>query len=79
MAKKDYAAEMAELRAQLEAAEQEAETMKEKAETYMACRNEIADKKERLQHELDVARDEIMRVKAHAYDLMIELEKAETA
>lgn len=79
MAKKDYAAELAELRGQLEKAEQEAETMKEKAETCMARCMETADLNERLQHELEAAKAEIMRVKAHAYDLMMEQEQAETA
>lgn len=74
MAKKNYAAELAELRGQLEEAEQKAKTMKEKAEMSMACCDEIADMKERLQHELEAARAEIMRVKAHAYDLMMERE-----
>lgn len=74
MAKKDYAAELAELRAQLEKAEQEAEFMKDKAESCMTCSMETARQNERLQYELEAAKAEIMRVKAHAYDLMMERE-----
>lgn len=72
MAKKDYASELAELRERLEKAEQEAETMKEEAEKYEGLYRGAASKQESFRAELKAVKIEIMRVKAHAYDLMME-------
>lgn len=79
MAKKDYAAELAELRECLEKAEREAAAMKDEAEKCEKLLAERTAKNARLTQALEAAKAEVMRVKAHAYDLMMEQEQAETA
>lgn len=71
MAKKDYAAELAELRERLKETEQDAEEQRAQSQTVIA---EYAAENERLKQGLDSAKIEIMRIKAHAYDLMVERE-----
>lgn len=74
MAKKDYAAELAELRGQMEKAEQMAAQAEAEAEQRRMCAEAEANKNRCLRAELESAKAEIMRVKAHAYDLMMERE-----
>lgn len=79
MARKDNTAELAELRARLEEVELEAAQKHDEAEQYRVRLIERTSENDRLKRELEAAKAEIMRIKAHAYDLMMELEKAETA
>lgn len=79
MAKKDYAAELAELRERLEKAEQEAAEYLRRFERANTACEQIASKNECLTRDLAAAKVEVMKVKAHAYDLMMEQESAETA
>lgn len=77
MAKKDYASELAELRKRLENTEREAAELEAEVVKRRDALAESTAENERLKQEvqeLEAAKIEIMRVKAHAYDLMMERE-----